>query len=198
MAHRFLIIAMTLIPLRGPVMKCTHKVGLALLQVCTQEISEQLVIPIPGMPIIQGDDEQVGLLQVRELRPAVLLSCQLLAEGSIQAIQQRSVQQKLLDLFWLLLKHFFREIVHNRVVTAREGREKARSIKLSLHRESCELQTSNPSLGTRFQHRDLVSSQMQPHDVVEKNGCFLARKTQISSADLNQLIADSQASQREG
>src|SRR5258708_18299333 len=168
MPHRFLVIAVTLIPVGSPVMQFGHVVGLALLQACAQEISEELVIAIPGMLLIQGDDEQVSLLQVQKPCLAACISGHLPAEGSIQAIQERGVQQKLLDLFRLLLKHLFREVGHKSEVTAREGREKARSIALSLQRETGELQTSDPPFGTRFQYGDLVSRQVQPHDGIEE------------------------------
>src|SRR5260370_29414600 len=198
MPHRFLVIAVTLIPVCSPVMQFGHVVGLALLQACTQEIGEKLVIPIPGMLLIQGDDEQVGLLQVQKPCLAVCVSCHLPAEGSIQTIQERGVQQKLLDLFRLFLKHLFHEVGYKSVVTARESCEKTRSITLSLQRETGELQTGDPPFGTRFQYGDLVTGQVQPHDGIEKQRRLLKRKAQISSADLSESMVDPQASQREG
>ena len=86
MAHRFLVIAMTLIPVCRPVVQIAHKIGLALLQPYAQELGEELVIALQGVLLIQRDDKQVGLLQMRELHPAVRILCHLLAERRTQAL----------------------------------------------------------------------------------------------------------------
>src|SRR5260370_34019298 len=183
MPHRFLVIAVTLIPVGSPMMQFGHGVGLALLQACAQEIGEKLVISIPGMLLIQGNDEEVGLLQVQKPCPTVRVSCHLLAKGSTQTIQERGVQQKLLDLFRLLLKHLFHEVGYKSVVTARESRENTSSITLSLQRETGELQTGDPPFGTRFQYGDLVTAQVQHDDGIQKERPLVSRKPLISSAD---------------
>src|SRR6266566_5091405 len=91
-----------------------------MLQAVAQYIGKQVVVAKPALLIIERDDEQISPFQVLEHPLALLFDKNGIAEWPTQAVEHRSVQQKVLDVFWLVLQNFFDKVLQYIATTARE------------------------------------------------------------------------------
>ena len=106
----------------------------ALAQSLSQQVREEMVIAVPMPLVVQGDDEQVGAVEQFQggLPGSGGVEQNGITQRTAQALQDRGAQQKRLDAFRLLLKNFFKQVVHYEMVTAGERCDKAGGVWLSL------------------------------------------------------------------
>jgi hypothetical protein len=135
----------------GPAVQLSDSLILASLQSCLQHLGEQGVIAIPNTLVIQGGDEQVGLLHVLQhcLSAGIPRDC--IAQGSAQALQIGGFQQEIQRAWGALVEHFLRQIPQDMPVAARKGPDEPWQVVVILHGERRDLQTGNLALGAPLQ-----------------------------------------------
>src|SRR5439155_16436474 len=73
-------VPLLLVPLRCPHVEGALPVGIAAVELRPQQIAEQMVVAIRPLPVVQADDEHVGVLQTFQDRRAVRSSEQGVAQ----------------------------------------------------------------------------------------------------------------------
>ena len=191
--------AVGLIPLAGAEVVLIHGPGRdrALLAPLPQQIGEQMVVPVPAPLAVQGDDEQVGPIEVLEglLAGGRGVEQHGITERAAEPIEDGRAQQEGLHGFGLPLEDFFDQIVEHEVVAAGERGDEAGSVFTALQRDRGELQTGDPALGPAFERTDLVGGEVEVHDLVEKAGGLGRGEAQIGGAQLGQLASGAQSGQ---
>ena len=125
-------------------MKLREQVSILVFKTFFKDVCKKMVITIPMPLIVQRDDEEVHVfegfqhhLPIDSAR-AIRLDDSL-AQRAAKAIQDRGLQQEGTHVFRLQLKHFFNQVVHDIVMTARKGRNKTMNVLAALHRKGCQL-----------------------------------------------------------
>src|SRR5687768_13430386 len=100
-----------------------------------------MVIAVPAPLVVQGNDEQVGTVELLEgcLPGSGGVAQHGIAEGATQAVEDRRAQQERLESFGLLLQDFFKEVIHDEMVAAGEGFDEAGGVGMPLQGKSCQL-----------------------------------------------------------
>ena len=158
-----------------------------------------MVIAVPLPPVVERDDEQVGVFEIVERLLAG--GWRHLAQDGVtqragHAVQNRSPQQEGLNAFGLALKDLFDQIIQDVVLAAGEGRQEAGNIFTPPHGERRQLQPGDPPLGAALQSGDVFGRQAQAHHLVEERGRFVRRKAQVGGAQFHQLATRAQAGKR--
>src|SRR5438270_12081907 len=156
-----------------------------------------MVITVPGTFIIERNEKQVGLFELLQHLLAPGLTGHSIAERPVQAIEDGGLQQERTDMLRLLAQHFFRLIIHDVAMASSEGGDEAGKIFSPLHGESCQLQSSNPSLSTILQCSNIVRRQVEAHDAIEKGRCLIKGKTQVVRTQFDQLTPHPQTRERQ-
>ncbi len=86
-----------------------------------QQIGKQMVVAVPLPLVVQGDQEHVGVEQPFQQGMAVCAPGDRVAQITAQPVQDRRLQQEMLDLFRLPVEHFFGEVAQNEPVAAAQG-----------------------------------------------------------------------------
>src|SRR5437667_12609298 len=102
------------------------------------------MVTIPAPFVIQREQKQIGLFQNIEHGLATCLFPHGIAEWAAEALQDAGVQEEVLDSCWLLVEHFFQQIVHYIAMAAAERRDEADRIVMTLQGVGCQLQSGNP------------------------------------------------------
>src|SRR5258708_9135191 len=117
--------AVLLVPAAGTQVQVRDQRRGCLPQTLAQGLSKQLVIAIPAPVVIEGDQEQVSMLQQVELSLAVMLCTHSITQGGAPAIQERGLHQEVLDGCTLMSADFVRQVVHHIAMAPTEGRGEA-------------------------------------------------------------------------
>ena len=189
--------AVVFVPDAGPDVQAGDFVGILLLQPLPQQLTEEMMIPIPAPVVVQGDDEEVGAIEVgQDLLPGSGgVRYERIAQRAAQPVEDGGAQQEVLDAGGLLLQDLLDQIVQHEAVAAAEGVDEARGVAPSLHRQSRQVQPGDPALGARFQGGDFILREVQAHRIVEKFGGFGGRKAQVGGAQLGESALGAQAGQ---
>src|SRR5258707_2848022 len=137
--------AVLLVPAAGTQVQVRDQRQGCLPQTLAQGLSKQLVIAIPNPFVIEGDQEQVGMLQQVEQGLTPALGPHSIAQGSAQAIQERGLHQEVLDGCTLMAEDFVQQVVRYVVMAATEGSDEAGRIVTALEGEGRELQAGSSS-----------------------------------------------------
>ena len=196
MADRFSRFTVPLEPAARPVMQDGHVVGLFVQQVRPKHVGEEMVIAIPTTAVIQRDQEQIRPLQPDESGRAVRLTGDRIAQRPAQTVEDRALQEKLSDILGLALQDLLNEVVHDVPVVSRETGDKGAQVVASLHRQSCQLQRSDPSLRALNQRRDILRRQSTADGAVKVGRRLLGREAQVGRPNLGESPDSSPPRQR--
>ena len=91
------------------------KAGLSLVQSLPQQIGKEMMIAVPASLVVQWNDKEIGVFEILQgLLAVVLVGVRLgcaephrIAQRTVQPIEDRSLQQEVLDAFALLLQDLF-------------------------------------------------------------------------------------------
>ena len=111
---------------------------------------------IPSPLVVQGNQEQVGPVQLRQDSLAVIPVGNSIAQRPAQALQDRGPEQEFLDSGRLLVENLFDQVIQDETVAPGESLDQPRHILTPLHRKGGHLQTNNPPLGALFQHSHVI------------------------------------------
>ena len=130
----------------------------ALVQPLPQQLGEEMVIAVPAPLVVQGDDEQVGSLEILQglLAGGRGVEQHGITERAAEPIEDGRPQQEGLDGFGLPLEDLLDQVVEHEVVAAGERRDEAGDVVAALQRDRGQLQAGDPALGAGFQRGDVV------------------------------------------
>jgi hypothetical protein len=141
-AERFNLQPMVFTPDAGTTMEfghIPHRIpsgrGGALVQALAQQIGKEVVIAVPPSLVVQRNEEQgwrgrdSGGCLARKQRDRAARHRR---GDRRQAVEDRRAQQERLDALGLLLQNFFKEVVRDEMVAARERLDEAGGVVLSL------------------------------------------------------------------
>ena len=172
MLEGFDLEAVGLVPLAGTEVVLIHTSGRDrdLLAPLPQQIGEQMVVAVPAPLVVEGDDEQVGPIEVFEglLTGGRGVEQHGITEGAAEPIEDGRPQQEGLHGFGLPLEDFLDQVVEHEVVAAGERRDEARGVLTALQRDRGQLQAGDPALGPGFERGDLVRGEVEVHHLVEE------------------------------
>jgi hypothetical protein len=105
----------------GPPVQPGHPLGAPLLPLAhPQQVGEQAVVAVPAALPVQGNQEQVGPLEVLEQLLAVRAAGDRVAERAAQALEDRGVEQETPHVRRLPLQDLPGQVVENVAVVAAE------------------------------------------------------------------------------
>ena len=181
-----------------------------------QDLGKEAMVAVPLVLVVEGDEEQVGPLQLFQDGLAVLGCCwpgrvwfpgipkaEGVAEGGAEPVEDGGLLQKAADRLWLALEHLGHQIVGHVAVIAGEGGDKCLGVavrfrwSLALQRKGCQLEAGDPALGPGFEGGHGFFWKLQTHRLVEKGGRLLGCEAQVPLADLGDLAAGPEQVQRE-
>ena len=104
------------------------------MQPLPQQLGEEMVIAVPAPLVVQGDDEQVGVLEVLQgLLPG---GCGVghhgITERAAEPIEDGRAQQEGLDGLGLPLEDLLEQVVEHEMVAAGERRDEAGDVLAAL------------------------------------------------------------------
>jgi hypothetical protein len=117
------------------------------------------------------------------------------AQRAAQPIQDRGLQQELVDMLGLALQDLLGQVVDDVAVVPGEAGDEAGDVVSSPHRQRGQLERGDPAFGASLQRSDIPCRQRQSHHPVEVRRGLVGREAQVGGSDLDQLIARPQASQ---
>ena len=159
-----------------------------------------MVVAVPAPLVVQGDDEQVGPLEVLEGRLTGRRGVEQhgITERAAEAIEDGRPQQEGLHGLGLPLEDLFDQIVEHEAVAAGERRDEAGSVCTALQGDRGQLQAGDPALGAGFERGDVVGREVEVHHLVEKVGGLGRGEAQVGGAQLGQLASGAQSGQGQG
>jgi len=180
-----------------PAARSTSPVGWLGLQVCAQDVGEQVVVAVPAPLVVEGHHEQVLPFQRLDHRPAARCPGDGVAQGRSEPVQDGGGEQEVADLVGLVVEDLLDEVVHDVAVVAGEPRDERRRVLAAPQRDGRQLQRGDPALGAGSQGGDVGRVQVEPGRVTEVMGRLLVGEPQVGRADLRQLAARPQPGQRQ-
>ena len=170
--HRFGRQVVPLVPVTGTKMQDGWQRRLYLLQVAAQHLGKQVVVAVPVPLVVQRDHKQVRPLERFQHRLAPLLLCHRIAEWLAEAVQDRGVQEKLLQRRGLPCEHLVAQIVEHIAMAAGEGSEKPGDIGSAPEGERSQLQASNPAFRAMLEGGDGLGRKVESHHGLQKRARF--------------------------
>src|SRR2546428_2638662 len=162
-----------------------------------QDFGKQAVVAIPLPFVVEGDQEQVSLIEEIELCLAVAVSTDSITEGGAEPFEKRGAQQKVLHLRSLTAQDFIEEIVSDIVMAAAEGSDEVSGIVMVEQRVGSELQAGDPAFGASMQEGTVLWGERESHDLAQVGRCFLRGEAQIAGTQFEQGALAPQARQGE-
>jgi hypothetical protein len=182
---------------RRPV-QLQHPLGLLALQPGAKQVSEQLVVAPPAPHLVQGDQEQVGPLDLLQQCLAVAAAGGGIRQRPADPVKDRGLQQEPAQLTRLAVQDLLGEVVEYVAVAAREGPHEGVDVEVALERERGQLQPRDPAFGARLQRGHGRIRQLHPDRGAQQRGRLLAGEAQVGLPQLGQLPAGPQPGQRQG
>ncbi len=187
--------ALLLVPGAGATVQLWRPFGVRCFQTSAQQVGEQAVVTVPLALLVQGDQEQIGLLQRRQGGRAVVAAGEGVAQRTGEALQDGGLEQEGLYRWGLAPQYLLGQIVQHIAVAAGKGAHKAGHVVPALHRERCQLQPGDPAFGASFQRDHVAGRQVEVHHLVEKGRGLVGREAQVGLAQFSQLAAPAQTCQ---
>ncbi len=159
-------------------------------QPLSQRLRKEVVVPVPLTLMIQGDHEQVPLLQPLQHGLTIVLTGDRVAQGAAQPVQHGGLKEKTLHLLCLKLQYLLHQVVQDILMTAGERFHKPVDICEALQREPRQLKPGDPPLRPSRQQGDLPVGQLKAHHTTEEGSRLRLGKPQLLQAHLHHLTAD--------
>ena len=184
-------------PEAGLTVQRRESAGLIRLEMHLEKFGKQVVVAVPVALVVQRYHEEVAPLQGFQACAAPGLARHGVAQRAAQPLQHGRVQQKLTNLFGLMVQHLFHQIIHDVAVVSGERLNERWKVLAPLHRQGRQLKARDPALGAVIQGHHARCRQIQVHHAVEKLGDFRQRKAQIGGAEFGELTLNPQPGQRQ-
>ena len=113
------------VPGAGASVQPGNVVGLLGVQACSQDVGEQMVVPVPGALVVEGNEEEVVAVEVLQRPGAVGAPGDGISEGAGKPVQNGRVQQEVPDGSRLTGEDLVGEVVDDGSVAAGEGVDEA-------------------------------------------------------------------------
>ena len=142
-----------------------------------EELGEQMVVAEPFALVVQGDDEQLLVLQAHEHVQAVATPGQRIAQFRIELIEHRGLVEEQLQVGGQAGQHVFRQVVGDVPFGPGEPAEETFPVGIATEGQGRQVQRRDPAFGALEQQLQLALAQLQPLEVEEKRIALLARKS---------------------
>ena len=194
MPEGFYFQAVVLVPSAGPQVQLRRAFLPAPSQPLPQEIREKTVIAVPSPFRIQGNEEEVGALEMLEgfLARSRGNGGNGVAERAAEPVQDGRAEQEPHQVFGLTAKDLLHEEVRHERVAPGEGLDELAGLLPSPEGDRGKLQARGPALCAGFQRGHVVRWKVQTHGLVEELGRLGSREAKIRGAQLGQLAPDAQ------
>jgi hypothetical protein len=184
-------------PVGGPAVELGHPLGARLPQAHAQQVGEQAVVAVPAAPLVQGDQEQVGALEVLQRLLPVAAPGDRVAERAAEALEDRGVEQEVPQLSRLPLEDLPGQVVEDVAVAAAEPLDQRGRVGASPQGQGGQLQAGHPPLGAVLQRCRALLGEVQAPRLPQQGDRFLAGEPQVLRADLSQLPPGTHPRQRQ-
>ena len=138
-------------PFVGTPVELRHERGLALGELGAQEVGEELVVPVPLAPVVEGDQEEIGALELGEPLGRPALAGDRIAERSGERVENRGLQKEVAPACVERAEDDLREVVDDVAVRAVESRHEPVGIGRVTQRERRQVDPGRPTLGARVE-----------------------------------------------
>src|SRR3954454_24373548 len=119
---------------------------LSTVELVPQQLAEQVVVSVPLMAWVEGDQEVIQALDPVKHRPAVLCARDGVAQRRAEAVEHARVKQEVKFGLALLTKHLSGEIVDHPAITPGDGLDEAACILAPTHRQNGQIEAGRPAL----------------------------------------------------
>src|SRR5262245_24629738 len=140
----------------GSEVEVRRETGLAMLQLHAQELSEEMVEPVPLAVVVERDEEEVRARELTEPRGAALLLEHRVAERAAQASEDRRANHEVLHVGIVRLEHLGDQEVHDVSARAAEGAHEPGAVADTAEGEPREVETGRPALGSLDEAVDVL------------------------------------------
>ena len=140
---------------------------LSALELVPQQLAEQVVVAVPLMPWVEGNQEVIHALEPVKHRPAVSRARDGVAQSRTEPVEHARVKQEIQLRLALLTEHLGCEIVDHPSIATSEGRDEAARILAPAHRQNGQIEAGCPTLRAVVQAFDSVGRQVEAMHVIE-------------------------------
>ena len=126
-----------------------------------------MVIAVPLPRLIQGHDEQIGLIQFQQdvvaARALGLAKSHGIAERRAKAVQDGRFEQKVLHVGRLPLKNLFDQVVQDVAMAAGKGLHQPVHVVVTSKRQGRQVQSGDPPFGAPLQSNNVGRREIELH-----------------------------------
>ena len=194
---RGLDVALLLAPPARPPVELEHRRRVLGEEPGPEHVGEEVVVPVPAATVVERDEEEVRPVEPFDHGGAVGATGHRVAGLGGEPIEDRRVEQERADLLGLVLEHLLGEEVDDEAVVAGEAGDEVGGVDAPLHRERGELQGRDPAFGAGLESGHVALVEAQAHRVVEVGGRFAVGEAEVRGADLEEIAACPQPTERQ-
>jgi hypothetical protein len=147
-----------------------HQPRFLLGQLEAEELPEEVMVSVPLPVVVEGDQEQVGLLQLGQQLAGVLGLQHGVAQRRRQALQDRGPDHEGAQRLGLAGQHLAAEVVDDVAVAGPEGGDERLQVRAAPQRQAGQDQPGRPALGPLPQPLHRLWREVQSHGVPEQAG----------------------------
>ena len=149
-------------------MQQRDQVRLAPGQLQAQQLGEQVVVAVPVAVVVEGDQEQVGLLQLGQQLGRPLGLQHRVAQRPRQPLQDRGADHEAAQRLGLAGQDLGAQVVDDVAVAGLEAGDERARVGLAPQRQPGQVQPGRPALGPLPQPLGLVGGQLQAHRLLQQ------------------------------
>ena len=183
-------------PLEGPPMQEAFLVGSGALQLGRDQVTEQVVIPIPTIVAIQRDDERVGTLQLGEGLGSPRPPGHGITQITSETAQNRRLNHEIPFLSRERLQHLANEVFGDIAIRPTETRNERTDIVGLRDSQPGKPEPGRPTLGTGNQNVAvcLIERWVKPRQQLAR---LQRRQRQVCTADLDKITIGTHPAKRD-
>ena len=184
----------------GPLVQGRRLVRVLGEQAGVQDVTEKVVIAVPGTLSVERDHEQVAALEVLEHPGAVGVAGDGVTQWSGESLEHGCAEQEVADLRWLPGEDLVGQVVDDEPVAPRERLDERGGFALLRHAaqgERGELEAGDPALRPLVESDNVIRGEVQAHRPVEELLGLGSREPEVGRAYLDELPTTTQPRQRQ-
>jgi hypothetical protein len=187
-----------LTPGGGPPVEFGDKVGLGLHQSGTEEIAEQMMEAVPAALLVQGNQEQVGPLEVLQHVLAIGAFGDRAAQWTTQPLQDGGSEQELPDPVGLSLEHLLAQVVEDVAMGSGEGVQKSVGFRVVAQGQRGQLQSDRPAFGPGLKGDDGLGREFEAPHLAQERCRLLGGKPEVRGPQFTNLAPSPKPGQGKG